>query len=266
MEEKENANKKGKRALLTAGVALFAALSLTVSGLFQSPGDLLHDDDSPTVIVADDADPDTDGGGDGDGVEDTETEKQRRGGFRKLLRARILSMPVAVRMLVVLPLWLAGSGLTLLGTALWSGVSPILSHILNSLLLILALFAAFVLAAKAIFPDLPLKKILNRRTIPRLLLLGVILSIADRLLLAFVAEYASVRNIAVLIAFLLALFAAVLAFALRELNRGRRAAEKAQAQQSPKPERDTEDLVIDIPGSSVTIRRDAASARTGGAR
>ena len=175
-------------------------------------------------------------------------------------------MPVAVRMLVVLPLWLAGSGLTLLGTALWSGVSPILSHILNSLLLILALFAAFVLAAKAIFPDLPLKKILNRRTIPRLLLLGVILSIADRLLLAFVAEYASVRNIAVLIAFLLALFAAVLAFALRELNRGRRAAEKAQAQQSPKPERDTEDLVIDIPGSSVTIRRDAASARTGGAR
>ena len=73
MGKKENESKKnGKRALLTAGVALFAALSLTVSGLFQSPGDLLHEDGSSTVVVADDADPDPTGGGDGNGVEDSE--------------------------------------------------------------------------------------------------------------------------------------------------------------------------------------------------
>ena len=245
MEPKKTDNKT-KQTLIASGVALLTAASLVVGGLFQSPADLLRDEDQPIVAVCDEADPDLDGG-DGDPGE-PEEEKQRRGGARRTLRERVLAAPLALRLLVVLPLWLVGSALSLALGGLWTGLSPALGHVLGSLLLIAALFAAFLLGAKAIFPDLPIKKILNRRTVPRLLLLGTVLSVADRVLLLTVEGYASIRQLAVSLAFLAALAAAVLGFARRERRRRIQTAPAA-------PETEPGDLIVELPEGSFSLRR-----------
>ena len=124
---------------------------------------------------------------------------------------------------------------------------------LNSLLLLAALFGAFLLAVKAVFPDLPLKKILNRRTVPWLLLGGLALSVADRVLLSQLEGYGPIRNLAFAGGFLLLLAAAVLSFVRKEQRR-RRAAPPPEAE-AEAPARD-ELVVFDAPGGPIAIRRD----------
>ena len=243
----------GRRLLLAGGVAAITALAVTIGGLFQSPEELLQEESQDPPLV-ETMDAGTDGGC--DEAQDTdcdEDEARRRGGVRALVRARILALPMAVRLLVVLPLWLLGSGLSIFASALWTAASPLLGGLLNSLLLLAALFGAFLLAVKAIFPDLPLKKILNRRTVPWLLLGGLALSVADRLLLSYVEGYGPVRNLAFAGGFLLLLASAVLSFARREQKR--RCAEAREETAPEAPEQD-ELVVFDAPGGPIAIRRD----------
>ena len=244
----------GRRLLLAGGVAAITALALTVGGLFQSPEELLQEETQNPPLV-EELDPGTDDGcdADADDADCDETEKRRRGGVRAALRDRILALPMAVRLLAILPLWLLGSGLTIFASALWTAVSPLLGGVLNSLLLLAALFGAFLLAVKAVFPDLPLKKILNRRTVPWLLLGGLALSVADRVLLSQLEGYGPVRNLAFAGGFLLLLAAAVLSFVRKEQRR-RRAAPPPEAE-AEAPARD-ELVVFDAPGGPIAIRRD----------
>lgn len=244
----------GRRLLLAGGVAAITALALTVGGLFQSPEELLQEETQNPPPV-EELDPGTDDGcdADADDADCDETEKRRRGGVRAALRDRILALPMAVRLLAILPLWLLGSGLTIFASALWTAVSPFLGGVLNSLLLLAALFGAFLLAVKAVFPDLPLKKILNRRTVPWLLLGGLALSVADRVLLSQLEGYGPIRNLAFAGGFLLLLAAAVLSFVRKEQRR-RRAAPPPEAE-AEAPARD-ELVVFDAPGGPIAIRRD----------
>ena len=244
----------GRRLLLAGGVAAITALALTVGGLFQSPEELLQEE-TQNPPLGEELDPGTDDGcdADADDADCDETEKRRRGGVRAALRDRILALPMAVRLLAILPLWLLGSGLTIFASALWTAVSPLLGGVLNSLLLLAALFGAFLLAVKAVFPDLPLKKILNRRTVPWLLLGGLALSVADRVLLSQLEGYGPIRNLAFAGGFLLLLAAAVLSFVRKE-QRCRRAAPPPEAE-AEAPARD-ELVVFDAPGGPIAIRRD----------
>lgn len=243
----------GKRLLLAGGVAAITMLAVTIGGLFQSPEELLQTETQDAPLVAEKQDAGADDGCDeGTEADCNETKKSRRGGFRSALRERILALPMAVRLLAILPLWLLGSGLSIFASALWMAASPLLGGVLNSLLLLAALFGAFLLAVKAVFPDLPLKKILNRRTVPWLLLGGLALSVADRVLLSQVQGYGAVRNVVFAGGFLLLLAAAALSFVRREQKR-RRCAEVL-----PEPEAGEEDelVVFDAPGGSFAIRRD----------
>ena len=248
MNTKENKHSVGrvKKTAALSAVALLAAASVTTGSLFSTPAALLSDDGTVsgyTVTV------DLDGADDdGAGVEQDENdETKRRGGVRSVLRARILQLPLYVRLLVVLPLWAVGSLLIAAFGAAWPLLSPVLGKIALWALLLGLLVGAFLLAAKAAFPDLPLKKILNRRSLVAMLLGASALTVADAVFVAVWAEYEQVKNLVLAVGFFAALSCAAVPFALREQKR-RLSAPK------PEPPKKPDKLVFTDGARSYTVR------------
>ena len=219
--EEKLLTKKEKKVLLSSTVALLTATSVMVGALFDAPDNLLTDQDlNPKVVCIDGTGVDDDADEDA-GQEDEDTEKSRRRiGVRAAMRARILQLPLFVRLLVILPMWFMGWAVSGAAGALWSVVlSPVLGHVLSTLLLLAALFCAFCLAAKAVFPDLPLKKIVNKRSMLTLIIGALALGAADAALPLVWEEYDKIANLVKAVGGLLITGGAVTAFSLREQRR-----------------------------------------------
>lgn len=184
-----------KKNLVKSGIALTAAAGVLIGGLFHSPADLLKDPAEPfdrniapaaieLVLTEEDEDPepDTDGSG-GDPEEEAQEEKR---GVKESLREMILRMPVGIRGVVFLPLWVIGWLLINGITALWSAVlSPVMSTVLGWICIAGVILLCLVGVVKTAFPNMPLKKILSRKTIIGVLA-GVVLCAAADLLLPLV--------------------------------------------------------------------------------
>ncbi len=235
----EKGREKRKRAA-AAAVAVVTSASLLVGGIFQSPAALLEEEELVPAPICRDED-DLDGsGGDGDGgnggeeessEEEEQEEEAAESDVRAGLRQRVLQLPYAVRLLVILPLWCLGWLLLTGAGALWTAVlSPVLGKVLAWLLLIAALLGAFLLAGKTIFPDLPVKKILNRRSVLGMVIGSVVLGIADIVVPLFWAEYTRVENIVRAVGVLLVFGTVTGLFARREIRRRR---ELAAAEPTP---------------------------------
>ena len=187
LSEEEKRQKRKKKAA-KAGVALFTSASVLVGGLFPSPDALLADEQdlNPVAIVQNDNDAgdDLDGdGGDDDGSSAGEEEEESVGetaGLRAGLRQKLLQLPLAVRVFVLVPMWALGWAIWTVATGLWTMLlGPIAGKAVSWLFLLAALLGAFVLGAKAIFPNLPLKKIVNKKSLLGLLIGGLTLGAAD---------------------------------------------------------------------------------------
>ena len=237
-----------KKTAAISAIALLTAASIVTGSLFESPAALLPEDGAPSVVYnmttgldgADDDDAGT--------PEDESGEARRRGGVRAVLRARILRLPLLVRLLVVLPLWAVGSALIAAAGAVWPMLSPVLGKIAGFALMLALLVGTFALAAKALFPDLPLKKLLSRRSLVALLLGAAGLSVADAVLGAAWADYAQAKDIVLSVGFFLALSCVSIPFALREQKRRLTAAKAVE--QTKKPET----LTFTDAGGSFTVR------------
>ena len=169
--EKKHWKKKAAVGVICAA----ASAGVLIHGAIDSPGELLQDDASAAAVTAQ-AD---------DGM-------TAQGDVRKNapLRRRLLALPLGVRAAVVIPLWALGWGITALAALLWQAVlSPIGSSAASWLLTAALAVGAFALTAKAMFPDLPLKKLLRPRSI--LLITGGVLcfGILDTLLPLFWEDY-----------------------------------------------------------------------------
>ena len=234
--EKKRVGRKTKKAAAASAVALLTAASVVTGSLFASPAALLPDDGAP--VVAYDMAVGPDGAeDDGAGAGEDESKKTRgHGGVRAALRQRMLRLPLAVRLLVILPLWALGSVILAAAGAAWPLLSPALGRAAGFALTLLLLAGAFLLAAKAAFPDLPLKKIANRRTAVLLLLGAAAMSVADAILPAVWEEYEQAKNAVLSAMFFLALSAAAAPFALRERKR-RLSTAKAEAERAKKPDK-----------------------------
>ena len=203
-EEKTEQEKKKdrKKKLATAGVALFTSASVLVGGLFSSPDALLADEQNlnPIAITQNDNDNDLDGDGgdeeDSSDEEESEEEESESGGIRAGLREKILELPLAVRTFVLVPMWALGWAIWTVATGLWSMLlGPIVGKALSWLFLLAALLGAFALGVKAIFPNLPLKKIVNKKSLLGLLIGGLTLGAADLTLPLFWEGYEQVAGI-----------------------------------------------------------------------
>lgn len=240
--------KTAKKAAVTTAVALLTAASVVTGSLFETPAALLPDDGAPSIVY--NMNTGLDGADDDDaGLEADESEEtRRRGGIRAVLRARILRLPLIVRLLVILPMWALGSAILAACGAAWTLLQPVLGKIAGFALMLALLVGTFLLAAKAVFPDLPVKKLLSRRNLVALLLGAAGLGVVDAALPAVWDGYEQVKDIVLSAGFFIALSCAAVPFALREQKR-RLSDAKAEAEKRKAPEK----LVFTDAGGTFTV-------------
>ena len=190
------AEKKINGKTAASAVVAVTAAGVLVGGAFASPDEILDEGPGPVVqSLNTDAQPADDGGGsagEDEGEGEAEEKRSLRGGVRSLAR----SAPTWVRAAVFVPLWALGTVVTGLFTALWSSVlSPVAATVLGWLAIALLAVIVFALAAKTVFPDLPLKKILNRHSLRTILLLCLGFGMIDAILPVFWDSYETVSKL-----------------------------------------------------------------------
>ena len=148
-----------KKQAAAAAVAVAAAAGMVTGAVFDNPGDIVPE--AEPIVEFQQAD--DDGG--------AAAPEERQKGVAAKIREWILRLPVAVRMLVAVPLWCFGSLLLSALSVLWMATGPIFSRLLGWGALALVLLVVFGLSVKAAFPDVPLRKILRPGNV--LLLMGV---------------------------------------------------------------------------------------------
>ena len=232
--------KKVKNKGTAAAAATVAAAGVLIGGAFDTPADLLKDNDAalapPPIVetMAAEIDP-----GDGDtGDEDaaTEEEEKKRGGVRARTRDLVLRLPLAVRACVALPLWALGWGLISLFSLLWTAVlSPAGAAVLKWVVIALMILAALTLTVKTVFPDTPLKKILNKRSLLWVLGGSTLFCIADVVLQRIYPDFPRLFDIARAVASAALLVSALIPVLKHEKKaRDKRKREEAEALEAAK--------------------------------
>jgi len=164
METKEK--KEHRRKLAAAGTAVVTAGALMVSGLFGEPAEIMEEDAAEGIVDTEVME------------EGSEENGEERRGLRQRLRERILALPMVLRLTVILPLWALG----------W-GLGELLPLIIKPMGMGAAALGAAVGTAKLLRPDLPLKKLLSRRSFGLALLAAGLLYTANTLLPLVWEEY-----------------------------------------------------------------------------
>ena len=192
---KENLSAHGAAA--ASAVVAVTAAGVLVGGAYASPEEIMSD--TPEAVIqtlsrsANKAEA-VDVGAD-EPTEEPDADEKKRGahaGVRALMR----SAPAGVRALVGVPLWGIGTAATALASTLWASVlSPAALALVNWLALALMAVLIFILAVKTAFPDLPLKKILNRRSILTIISLCFLFGLLDAALPFFWEDYAAVSKL-----------------------------------------------------------------------
>lgn len=252
-----------RRKVGAGAVALVTSASMLVGGIFNSPAMLPDDEDPmPQIAYTESDEDDLDGSGDdGDGKdgaaapemaeeEAPETappveEPEKAPDVWDDVRRKLQRLPIGVRLLAIpiaaLVCWLLVSGVSaLLGPVL----GPIVGGILSWALLLAALLGGFTAAVKTVFPDLPLKKILNKRSISGVLIGGAVLAAADIVVPLFWAEYSRIEAIVRALGILTVIGTATGVFTVRENRRRREEAEAAAEEEEAgeeEPEEEEED-------------------------
>ncbi|MBO4873005.1 MAG: hypothetical protein J5496_06285 [Lachnospiraceae bacterium] len=173
-EKEKKAEKPGKtlgKKALGAAAAVTTGTAVLINGLFGSPDEIMKAADEvnrPSVVqMIDDTSVDDDD-------ETEEEEEEDESGPTTLwgkLRSWIWTWPLALRILICLPLWALGWGVCQGAHLLWQlFLSPVLKAASGVLLLFAVLAGVLALAARAVFPELPLREVFKKS---RLIALGI---------------------------------------------------------------------------------------------
>lgn len=179
-DPKAVARKAGVRGAATSLVVL----SLLTGLAFSNPADITQNqtggpdfNQAPIVLDIDEfANAPVD-----DDDEDSDEQKAVKQSFRARFRQTILSLPQSVRMIFIVPLWAAGTAIMTLITFLWNTLfaSPLAGFFASLFAGFAILLGLFTVTTKALFPDVPIRKILTKRNILILGCLALLLSVFD---------------------------------------------------------------------------------------
>lgn len=167
-------------ASLAAGMIFSSALDITPelkrTSVNQPP--IVMDIDEYGSTTLDDDDEDAD-------------EKKGNVGIAARIRQAVLSLPLAVRLLIIMPLWAVGTAIMTVVSVLGRAIvaSPIGAFILSVAVGFGILLVLFVTTAKVIFPDVPLSRILTKGHVTTLLVIALGLAGADAVAPLFWAKY-----------------------------------------------------------------------------
>ena len=106
-------------------------------------------------------------------------------------RQAVLSLPSAVRLILITPLWALGTALMTAVTFLWNIIfaSPLGAFIASFAVGFAVLFGLFAVTAKMLFPNVPLRKLLSKRNILVLGIAALLLSVIDWLAPTYWQQY-----------------------------------------------------------------------------
>ena len=209
--------KKTKKSVIAA----VTAASVAVAGLTDSPDAIIRGNEEETVssekfkevsTEINEIDQDID-------EEDDEEEKKKKGRIKNRIAERMLSLPLIVRLFIIMPLWLLGTWILFISGSLLSLLSPFTGRIVTTAIAALVVGILFYLGAKTAFPDLPLKKIINRKTLPWILFGVLFINAADYFLEMFWADYQNIQKLIKAGCYLVLLFVIFGFFAAREMKR-----------------------------------------------
>ena len=238
-------DKKKAAAATMAGV--IAASGAAIDGAFDSPSDILRND-QPEPLVQPAA---IDDGGTDTGDQDQEKSK-KSGAKQGTLQEKILELPLAVRVIFVVPLWAIGHVAVMGGELLFTALSPLLDGFLSFLTLALIMFIVFVLGVKLMFPDIPLRRIINRHTIKGVLIAAAVVFAADFVLPLAWPEYTRWKFVGLGAMSLLAVGGLALRFGHKE---EKRRAREAEAEIARREAEEGELLYVSSMGQSFTMKR-----------
>ena len=215
-----------RKKLVRGGTASLLGLSITLAGLFGTPEELirqqtinqLHNQDAIELMIEEE-----DPGSEEDLRKKAETRPMKKGFFQKIAEAAkrlVYKIPVPVRALVGVPLWAVGYAIVHLLSGLYSvALAPVISHIIGFVLCAIILLAVFALTMKSIFPNMPLKKILSKGNIIRVLIGAAVLKVLDIVLPLFWTDYTRVKYLIMLAAGVIVLAVIIVPRILRRRRR-----------------------------------------------
>lgn len=175
----EQSGSNARKTVVKSGSAVLVAVSLLAGLAFDSPADIIEDqsnihyDKAPIVMDIDEY-----VNTEADDDDEADQEKSSRPGVLARFRQAVLSLPSPVRILIITPLWLLGTGLMTLITFLWNVLfaSPLGAFIASFALGLAVLTGLFAVTAKILFPDIPLRDLLSKRNLIMLAASALILS------------------------------------------------------------------------------------------
>ena len=182
---KEDKIAKAHKKTVRGAATSLVVLSLLTGLAFQSPGDILQDQTdassfTPTPVVLD-IDEFVNAPVDDDEDQDGDEQKTVKLSLIARFRQAVLSLPKSVRLLLTVPLWAAGTAILTVISFLWNTLfaSPLGAFIASLAMGFAILLGLFTVTAKALFPDIPLRKLLSKRNLLILAGLALLLSVFD---------------------------------------------------------------------------------------
>jgi hypothetical protein len=232
--------KKGASGVAASAVATVTAAGVLVGGAYSSPEELMNDGPAPVVdtLINSDAPADDGGLGPSDFEEEMAgAEDEEKRGVHAAVRKRMRKAPMRVRAMVGVPLWILGTIAIMALSTLWTGVlSPAAMLLLSWVGIALLAVLIYTLAVKAVFPDMPLKKILNKRSIVGIGILCLIFGVLDAALPLFWEDYAAISRIIKLIGSLVCTGVPTLYFLRRHQRKKAQETVEAEPVEIPEPE------------------------------
>lgn len=223
---KYSGHKRTKKRLLASAAAAVTAVGILLGGIFDTPAQLLETNPASPVGVHESLVPDS-GDETGEAVPDS---GEKRRSLRERLKLRILMLPLRLRALVCVPLWFVG---WLLIHSVGALISPLLSPLVSAVLSVLCaaglMLALLFMTVKAVYPDMPLKRIFSRRSLYTAFFAAVLLGAAGTLMQLFLPEYERLKDLAEAAVFLASMALLSIPLLRREAKHRERARLLAQS-------------------------------------
>lgn len=182
LEGKYDPKAEMHKTLLKGTTTVLLVASLLTGLAFSGPGEINEDQVSsqlrqaPIVMDVDDymnTSVDDD--------DDADEQKNAKVGVVQRFKQAVLNLPASVRLLIITPLWAIGTAIMTAVSFLWNVIfaSPLGAFIASFAIGFAVLVGLFAVTAKMLFPNVPLKKILNKRNVLILGIAAVLLSFID---------------------------------------------------------------------------------------
>ena len=115
--------------------------------------------------------------------------------FKNIILNLIYKLPKFIRIIFVVPMWFLGTFISFMLNKLLKLLSPILGLIIDFIVSTLISLLIIVICVKILFPNLSLKKILNKKTILTVVIGNFILFILDIIMPHIYPDYTFYRNL-----------------------------------------------------------------------